>query len=278
MVDQHDNQFPDYDRPPLVETVLGVQFDRLRRATNAHWGAFWKTLNPAIWQQVADAPLLSEQFERFERFEEARDWAEAVQLQFSQVPAGRLQVRNVDGNRMVQIQNGRLHFNWLGSEDEDYPRYEQVREEFEAILIAFAEFVKINDLGDFRPNQWEVTYVNQIPQHTVWESPADWGFFRPLGPMPSIESIIDAESFSGEWHFVIPERRGRLHVQWRHAKPSANQGDAELIRLTLTARGGLEPDREESVLEGLDLGRATIVRSFRDLMNREANQYWGLKS
>ncbi len=30
------------------------------------------------------------------------------------------------------------------------------------------------------------------------------------------------------------------------------------------------------VLEGLDLGRKTIVRSFKSLMSDKANKYWGL--
>jgi hypothetical protein len=36
--------FPDYERPPVVETVLGVQFDPLPDLCNAHLGAFWGTL------------------------------------------------------------------------------------------------------------------------------------------------------------------------------------------------------------------------------------------
>ena len=57
--------FPDYVDPPVVETILGVQFDPLASWRNAHLGVFWKTLNTDDWPNVSDAPPLQPQFERF---------------------------------------------------------------------------------------------------------------------------------------------------------------------------------------------------------------------
>ena len=114
----------------------------------------------------------------------------------------------------------------------------------------------------------------------MWNTPSDWSFFRPLGAVPSVPEIVEGESFNGEWHFVIPEQRGRLHVQWQHAvKPDPEKEREEFIRLTLTARGPVQQseDASETVLDGLNLGRDVIVRSFRDFMSDEANTYWGLK-
>ncbi len=53
-----------------------------------------------------------------------------------------------------------------------------------------------------------------------------------------------------------------------------------MIVLTFTARGSLgDTDGDlQAVLDGLDLGRETIVRSFRDFMTETANTYWGLKN
>jgi uncharacterized protein (TIGR04255 family) len=269
---------PNYERPPVVETVLGVQFDRLVKLKNAHLGAFWKTLDNVEWPTVADAPPLPPQFEQFDPVDA---WGRGVQVRLTQDPSSRLQIRNKDGNRMLQLQNGRLHFNWLGKGGDSYPRYEKVREEFIPLLEDFEQFVATEDLGTFQPNQWEITYVNHIPQGTVWDSPADWGFFRPLSPLPSIANIIEGESFGGQWHFLIPPRLGRLHIEWQHERiPSEGEGETtnELIRLTLTARGPVGKSGVPTVLEGLDLGRVTIVNSFQQLMSDEkANTYWGLK-
>jgi uncharacterized protein (TIGR04255 family) len=268
--------FPDYERPPVVETVLGVQFDRLPGLKNAHLGAFWKALHRIEWPVVEDAPPLSPQFERFDP---TSAWARAIQLQLTQDPACRLQIKNTDGDRMIQVQNGRLHFNWLGKGGEAYPRYEKVQSEFAPLLKRFEQFLSDESLGEFRPNQWEITYVNDIPQGTVWNTPADWRFFKPLAAVPTIEGVAEGESFGGQWHFVIPPQRGRLHIDWEHLKSRqvGNNCVPGFIRVTFTARGPVGPNGVSTVLEGLDMGRATIVRSFQKLMSDDANRFWGLK-
>jgi len=268
---------PDYDNPPVIETVLGAQFDRLRDFRNAHLGAFWKALNTDEWPIVSDAPPLQPQFERFA---DSAKWIKGLQIQLTQDPGSRLRIKNEAGDRMIQVQNGRVHFNWLGEEGGPYPRYPRVRDGFTRLLQQFLEFLTQEKLGGFRPNQWEVTYVNHIPKGTVWNTPNDWDFFRPLGSIPSISEVVEGESFNGEWHFVIPQQRGRLHVQWQHAlKPVPEQEDQEFIRLTLTARGAVKQGENAAVtiLNGLDLGREVIVRSFKSFMSDEANKYWGLK-
>lgn len=268
---------PDYDRPPIIETVLGAQFERLPGFKNAHLGAFWRTLDSDEWPTVSDAPPLQPQFERFA---ESARWAKGLQIQLTQDPTSRVQIKNKAGDRMVQVQNGRIHFNWLGDEGGEYPHYEKVRQGFAWVLKRFVEFLAEEKLGDFRPNQWEVTYINHIPKGTVWDTPNDWCFFRPLASVPTIENLVQGEGFTGEWHFVIPEQRGRLHVQWRHAlRPDPEQESEEVIRLTMTARGPVEQTEKEaeSILDGLDLGREVIVRSFERFMTDEANRHWGLK-
>lgn len=264
---------PDYTRPPVVETVLGVQFDRLSNLKNAHLGAFWETLDQHLWPLVSDAPPLVPQFERFDR---RVGWAAVVQLHLTQDPSARVQIQNVSRDRMIQVQNGCLHLNWLRRRETDaYPRYEPVRDEFTAVVRRFEAFLNQRGIGELRPNQWEITYVNQIPQNTIWSSPADWSFFQPLAGLPEIAGLIQPESFNGEWHFAIPQRQGRLHISWQHGQADSNQ---EFIRLGLTARGPVAPESGvEEVLSGLDLGRQTIVHSFKQLMSDRANNYWGLE-
>ena len=256
-----------------------MQFDRLSAAKNAHFGAFWKTLEADQWPTVTDATPVPTQIEQFGA--KAR-WGRGVQVQFTQDPAFRLQIRSADDERMIQVQNTRLHFNWLGKGGEEYPRYERVREGFVSALERFTQFVTDESLGDFRPNQWEVTYINHIPRGIIWKTPADWAFFRPLTGVPTVEGVIEGESFAGEWHFTIPGQRGRLHVAWQHAEETGDGEGADasdFIRLTLTARGPVGDDGEgiQPILDGLDLGRETIVRSFGSFMSDQANHLWGLK-
>lgn len=272
----YQTDLPDYDNPPVVETVLGVQFSPIPDFSNAHLGAFWQALGQQEWPSVTDLPPLPRQEERFSP---GGQWGRRLQLHLTQDPSGRVQIKNREGNRMVQLQNGRLHLNWLGKGGDQYPRYSSVRAEFQDCLSRLRQFAEQQQLGTIEPDQWEVTYVNRIPQSTVWNAPSDWTFFKPLNAIPSVDGLIEAESFSGEWHFVIPDQQGRLHIKWQHAI-DAEQEPAEMIRLDLTARGPVKTsdDMESSVLNGIDLGHETIVRSFNVLMSDAANQEWKLKN
>jgi uncharacterized protein (TIGR04255 family) len=268
---------PDYARPPVVETILSVQFEPLPKLKNVHLGLFWNSLDRGEWPTVkAEAPPVEPQFERFTK---TADWGKlGIQFQVLTTVPVRIQVENKDRDRLIQAQNGRLMFNWLGIKGATYPHYERVREGFVRVYEEFMRFLRTEGLGQLRPDQWEVTYLNHIPKGTVWNSPADWRFFKPLTSVPTIEGLIQGESFSGEWHFVIPENRGRLHANWQHSKREVPK-EEEVVVLNLTARGPLEPESADlaDVVTGLNLGHETIVRSFRELTSRDANDYWGLK-
>lgn len=270
-----DNGLPSYEKAPVIETVVGVQFEPWTGFSNAHLGAFWQKIDNGAWPVVRDMPPLPRQEEQFS---DDGQWGKMLRLQITQSPLARVQILNPALDRMIQLQNGRMHLNWLGEDGGQYPRYASIRKEFAGILDQLLEFADEKKLGKLSPDHWEVTYVNHIPKGTVWESPSDWSFFRPLGSAPTVEGVFQAESFSGEWHFVIPDERGRLHVHWQHAKQEKDEG-AELIRLTLTARGAVSigEDPKTGILAGIDLGRSTIVKAFQALMTDRASQAWGVE-
>jgi len=236
-------------------------------------GAFWECLGKEHWPNVSDAPPIPRQMERFSP---EGPWGRSLRLQLTQNPLSRIRICNSIKDRMLQVQNGRIHLNWLGESGGQYPRYAALREEFHECIAKFEYFLEDHNLDKIVPDQWEVTYVNKITSN-IWQTPADWGFFKPLNPVPSIKGLIEAESFSGEWHFVIPEQRGRLHIQWQHAKETESDVN-EHVQLRLTARGPIESGENlaESLYEGLDLGHLTIVQSFRNLMSDTANKEWNL--
>lgn len=262
---------PRFRTPPVVEVVLGVQFDPLPGFRNAHLGAFWKSLGPD-WPEVIDAPPLPPQFERFG---ETQTWAQAgARLTLTQGVDLRLQMKNSSKNRMIQVQNGRLHFNWLGHEGGEYPAYSQIRPAFQRTVAEFLEFLESESLDAPTPNQWEVTYLNHIPKGTVWESPSDWADLFPSLPMPrKSPSLVLLESFGGEWHYEIPPHGGRLHVQARHGSTSPGEG-AEILLLNLTTRG---PVSTWGALEdGLDVGHNALVHAFKELTSSRAHAHWEL--
>ncbi|MCC7290571.1 MAG: hypothetical protein IT449_00755 [Phycisphaerales bacterium] len=182
---------------------------------------------------------------------------------------------------MIQVQNGRLHYNWIRRPGIEYVRYAANRPKFDAVLVAFRAFLSGENLGEPKPNQWEVTYVNHIPKGTVWQSPEDWA--RLFVGMPQVApdlGSVNLETMSGAWHYVIPDRRGRLHVDLKHAKLDADPA-SEILRATLTARGpiGASSAGESCTLEeGIELGRRIIVLGFKAMFSEEAHTTWGLES
>jgi len=265
---------PSYAKPPVVETIIGVQFDRLPKFSNAHLGAFWQTLDVTKWPNVSDAASVPVQFEEFS---EETKWVDSVRLQFKQDPAARLQIKNKLSDRMIQVQNGRFHFNWLGEAGGEYPRYNTVLAEFNASLSQYVKYLEESQLGKFSPNQWEITYINHIPVGTVWSQFSEWNFFRPLGTFVTLKNGLTPGGFSGQWQYEIPMQKGRLHITWQLAKKTQGPIQDEFIQLSLTARGPLPygSDGTKSLSDGLNLGHETIVVAFHELMTAKANRFWG---
>ncbi|MCD4825083.1 MAG: TIGR04255 family protein [Phycisphaerae bacterium] len=261
-----------FKNPPVVETVLGVQFERLRGLTNAHLGTFWQQRKQE-WPKVNDAPPLGEEFETFGK---QPGWNRAIKFKLAQKPSARIQMSNTSGNRMIQLQNCRLDYNWIGQAGAEYPRYRTVRPEFDGVLSGFMNLVTENNLGELIPNQWEVTYVNSIPKGTIWANTEEWPtLFNSLPSLAIVPTGTRLEGFGGHWHFEIEPKRGRLHVELQHAYVGAPEKEEALI-MKLTARGPIDKEKDimASINEGLNLGHKVIVQAFVDLTSQRAHEYW----
>lgn len=276
-----DNKLPTFRKPPVIETVLGVQFDPVPGFTNAHLGAYWKWLlahaKPPLdtqWTTLTDAPAVEP---AFERFDEQQSWLlhNLNKMRVGPPTPTRLQIRNPHVGAMIQVQNTRLIYNWIGKPGKGYSRYASIRPMFDNAYKTFCGFLDAERLEKPKENQWEVTYVNHIPKGTVWQVPEDWpGLFVGLpGPWAGLPGV-ELEYMNGSWHYEIPPQRGRLHIE---LKLAVSQGERpiEALRLTLTARG---PAGEAgiSLSEGLDLGRETIVLAFKNMTSPEAHRTWEL--
>ena len=177
---------------------------------------------------------------------------------------------------MVQLQNGRFLYNWLGL-GEPYPRYRTVKPEFEALYAEFRRFIHEEELGTLTENQWEVTYVNRIQQGDLWSSVSDWGnVFLPVSATPVSAGGASLWSTNGEITYDIEQELGRLRVRYQHARKSVNEGP-EILVINLTARGpvGKPESACKSAIDGLDIGRKVIVQGFYDLTSNRAHELWG---
>lgn len=149
MVDFPRFQLADFEDPPVVETVLSVQFERLTAVQTVHLGVFWHRVKHRF-PKTEERPALPQAVERFPGSDTrgARILFEAVEIP---IPP-RVLLLNSEGSEMIQLQNDRFVKNWRKADDMgQYPHYEPViRPGFERDLGEFQSFVKEEKLGEIK--------------------------------------------------------------------------------------------------------------------------------
>ena len=262
---------PKFESPPVIETVIGLQFAPIAGFTNAHAGWFWKSYLDNSWDRVVEVPRLQDVFERFG---DERVYGLPATFALRTGPeAQRTQIICSDTGRMIQVQDTRLILNWRKSPDSaEYPSFDVLNKQYEEILRVFSKFAKDVGTDQLDFNQWEVVYVNHIPKGEIWNSLNDWNrvlSFFSIPPAPAGEIICD--TFAGQWVLELPSRLGRLHIAVQHGRTEGSSG-GEVMVLQLTARGPIREGRQ--IAEDLAAGHDEIVSSFANMTTAVAHEHW----
>ncbi len=256
-----------FRNPPVVETVLSVQFKPINKIGAGLLGKFWSSLDDD-WKVPLDAPALELEHEQFGP---ENAW-QSSGLRFKVGPQVdlRLQIFNSAGDRMIQVQNGRFLFNWIGV-GRSYPSYDVVRPQFDKYWDQFREFLVTYSDQSFDVDQWEVVYVNHIPICDPWATTSELpNLFTFLSPIDHKESDVNLEAVNGEWQYEIPDIRGRLYARLGRTLKE----DIPHIVFTLTARGAVATESGATLDDGLSLGHDTITKAFCELTTPEAQKLW----
>jgi uncharacterized protein (TIGR04255 family) len=270
MVDRPAN-LPDYERPPIVEMVLGVQFAELPGFKTVHAGLLWEEKFRAAYPRFSEQAPLEPSFEVFNS-------QQRLKFEIKQMPGlpPRLWFMNEKDDELVQIQANRFIRNWRG-EGMNYPRYERLRESFFCDLQEFGSFLKHRNIGTIQPNQCEITYVNRLRLEGC-----DLGIkpgvalklFHPEALLPSDEGerLPDPEGCNLSARYVLKdangEPRGRLHVT---VQPWQREPD---LRLDMIVRGMPASPDLKAVADFFDEGRKTIVNGFTAITTERMHQEW----
>lgn len=259
---------PDYEAPPVIEVVLGVQFDPLANFLTAHYGLF-SSLVKQEYPILEDRAPLSEIFEGPQGIQSKP----GIEL-FNMPPLRRVFLIHIDGNYLIQVQPTRFHHNWRKLREEDeYPHFNSAKERFLKHWGTFQRFVGDNKLGEIRLNQYEVTYINHVVE-LEGAFPAAIEEYAPLFSWSSAHSTGFLPSPGGlttELRFPLPKQRGVLHVTFKHGKRAIDKKD--VLILDLTARGTAKPDGSD-MEEWFALAHEWIVRGFTDLTSAAAHKRW----
>lgn len=265
---------PSYKNPPLVETAISVQFRTIDVVGNAHLGLFWDRYLKTTYPKPFDADPIPPQIELFGSEAIRKPRLPQFRIVASQ-GAARLQSVSDNDQRMVQIQNGRLVYNWRKLTDGTYPRWEVVFPSFNEVFTNFKEYLSREGLGAIDLTQWEVTYVNHFPRNSVWNEPSDFQDLLPglIGTAGNTQ-VCEPESVGCNWRFLLPDDGGRLHVDLSHGYASVGtESEQEVLTLHLTARGNF--DKYQEFDQAFLQGRNAIVRMFTEITGERAHAIWG---
>lgn len=261
---------PDFAHPPVVETVLSVQFEQLLLAKTAHFGLYWSQIRMGYPQtaEQAELPAVVEM--------EAGQPALPIDIQlqtFNAPPTPRFWFTNSAGTELLQVQRDRFIKNWRKVGEQDvYPHYEQVKKGFDRDFNKFSQFIEKHELGQVRINQCEVTYINHIVSGNGWNSHEDEDKVFNIWKQPESRIPGRAEGAAIRTKFPIRDIAGqfcgRLHVS---IQPVQRLSDGRpMFVMELTARG-----QSGDGTQFFDLGRKWIVRSFAELTTPEMHRIWG---
>ncbi len=259
-----------FDDPPIAEVVCGVQFKPLRRFAVSHFGQLWERFKPDGYVTCQDTSPL---FPVVERFDNALP-ENAVEIPDPLLP--RVWFLHQDGTGIVQVQRDRFLHNWKkSSAQSDYPHYYEVKQKFHERYETFVRFLSDNEIGELEPSQYEMTYVNHIPQGAGWDDLRDLGRVFPdfvwRGSAGRFLSRPSACNLSVS--FDLPEKTARLHTNIRSGIRRDDR--RPLLLFELTVRGLPDDLSPAAMLRWFDVAREWIVRSFDDLTGDEVQKrYW----
>lgn len=264
---------PDFADPPVIETVLGMQFAPLAEFSIPYLGLYWAKIR-SFYPRCEIQPALVPAFEEFE----TQRTGSPVGIELVSEPTVRCWFIDQSSTRLIQVQKDRFIQNWRKVKgDEVYPRYSRLKPEFRSAWQRFCEFLEEEKLETPDVNQCEVTYVNHIELGKGWRS---YGEIQKVvaywSGTSSGDFLPEPEIVHLNTTYVIPNKRGRLYITMQ---PAIRQQDAkEVLQLNLTVRGRPSSSQLEDILEWFDLGHEWIVRGFTDFTTKEMHRVWGRKA
>ncbi len=258
---------PEYENPPLTEVVCGITFQNLEQFIAPHFGLLWQQFQPDF-PRVEEVPPLASSIEIFE--------GQTLQgkLEFSGIPPlPRELFVSEDENNVIQIQRDRFAHNWRKLHNEnEYPRYANVIKSFQERFSVFENFIKEAGM-QITPLQYELTYVNQIPEGDLWNTVSDIKNIFPKFDFSFNDSLILKEPETANWRisFVLPNQIGRLYAT---VKTGAIRipDNKKIIIFDLTVRGISNDNPLSNMKQWFDVAREWIVKGFTDLTSSDAHE------
>jgi uncharacterized protein (TIGR04255 family) len=259
---------PKFRFPPVIETLLSVQFAQLEKFSIPYFGLFWSEIRDAYPAQEVQPPV-GQEVEQFGQ----PPGPLTLNLALVQEPLARCWFISREGDQLIQVQRDRFIRNWRKRpETPEYPEYHVLRPRFEADWLRFVQFLEREGIGRPDVNQCEVTYINHLPAGDGWESFGNLDGVLKMIRSPAGVFLPEPEILLLNARYVMHDKQGRLHVT---LNPAIRQHDGQrVLQLTLTARGRPASASHADVMAWLDLGHDWVVSGFTDLTTQSMHDRW----
>lgn len=261
---------PEFDRPPVVEVAVGVQFRPIPGLSGLNLAplqAVWRKSYPVAEEQPPLVPVI----------EGDPQGVRQLQLSLIQAPVARQWFLSKSGSQLIQVQPDRLLVNWrTGDPPEEYPRYGHMRSVFETRSAELAAFVKAEKLGDLDVVQAELSYINAIEVDRDDLGRADY-FLKGWSGTPG-HHLEPAEQVRMTLTFQIPGIGIPPVRLYAEVTPAQRVSGEPVLFFTLTVRGNPGGRGLPEALKFLDEAHGHLVRSFAELTDEGMHEVWGRRA
>ncbi len=242
---------PSYRKPPVIEVACGLKFERLEKLKIPHIGQFWEKVREEF-PNCEHAPTLG-------LGPDSIDLARGF-------PVPRVWMINKTGDRLLQVQHDAFFYNWRKRKDwKKYPRYRNIMKEFKRTLKVFENYLEESEIGEVRPIECELTYINHIAREHGWQSISNLGKFIPDLAWRSSTARFLPDPTQVTWNgtFALPDGQGRLNVKIEETVRRAD--DMPMLLFQLTARGIGAEKSPNALWNWFSVAHEWIVCGFADL-------------
>ncbi len=255
---------PSFRYPPVVEVVVGVQFDEPLNIRTLDVAEIWESLDKKAYPDYRELrrldPILP---------------ANVVHFEISDAPDfPRYLFKKSDDTGLIQFQRDRFVYHWTkpsNASSDCYPRYENIIREFIDHYKKTLKVFKSHGHSMPRPAVMELTYVNLI------EYKQD--------DMSRISSIFKDMGWENGSRFLPPPTRMNLgygfQIDELKAMLTATIGLVQLVKdgsnmlkLELSVKGPLQDHTDTAMMAWCETARKWIVNGFADLTTPEMHTKW----
>lgn len=268
-----------FANPPVAEVALSAQFAADTVDLEA-LGLFAHRVRPDLPVRQQQ-PVVARMVETFDTLPLPAE----IEIRFdSPMTLPRTWFLSEDGVQLVQLQHDRLTLNWRELDQTvEYPRYEELRERFAALLATLDDCVREAG-GTAAIDLCEVTYVNPV------EHPGD------ESGHPDLSKLVNRLRARPRGAFLPDAEDTQLHARWRIPAEEIGITGRPTGRLYLAALPGLKPpkntpiyminltgrvipssDDSAGALEALDVAHRWVVLGFTDVTTPQMHRLWGMK-